>query len=251
MNNESGVDLGAMMGFFDDAFRRWDNLDASIKMGKPHIRADVWMNEHPGSWDRYHRNLKVVAGLLIEEILRKVKLPAGAKMLLDVGGSHGLYSVGFCWKYPNVSAVIIDSKEARNEAETTINAAGMAHRISFREGDFLTDNPGDHYDVALIFNTIRVFSKEDAMTVLLRTKQALKKGGIVLIADQFCTKSLKRSFAMANAYLIVLELINASIGRPYSSTQVSEMLERAGYSKPTEIFLSRSPGISLLKAFNI
>ena len=35
------------------------------------------------------------------------KIPENAKSLLDIGGSHGLYSVDFCEKYPDLRADIL------------------------------------------------------------------------------------------------------------------------------------------------
>jgi hypothetical protein len=248
MLDSSDVNLSEMMDFFDDAFDRWQNLDQSIITGKPSITGKDWFNKNSKRWDSYHANLRIAAKLLAGEIVKKTDLPLSSKKLVDIGGSHGFYCIEFCKKYPQLNAVIFDWKEAKTTAVDTINKFDMNGRISFKEGDVMTGSPGNDYDVVLLFNTIRAFSEEEALIVLTRINSFLKKGGIILVADQFCT-SLKSGFSRTNALLIVLELINGSRGKPHTSKDVTGMLLKTGFSNTKETLLSRSPGISILTAY--
>ena len=83
-----------------------------------------------------------------------MKLPPTARRLLDVGGGHGSYSIGFCRRYPQLSATIFDLPGALKLGQETIAAERISDRIWVQEGDFWVDDLGDSYDVALLFNII-------------------------------------------------------------------------------------------------
>jgi hypothetical protein len=243
----SGVNCSTMFGFFEDAIDRWSKLDDSIRNGHPAENCDAWLNRHPGSWERYHANLHGVARLLFPEVVKRLRLPPAAKRLVDIGGSHGLYSVELCRKHPGLSAVIFDWPQAAPAALKTIRDHGMSDRVSFVEGDFFRDSIGEGYDAALLFNVIRIFPEAEAVALLATTQKALRPGGKVFVADQF-NSSTPTSFSETNAFLILLELYNGSPGRNYSADQVKSMALAAGFGRPREILLRRSAGVSVVEA---
>jgi ubiquinone/menaquinone biosynthesis C-methylase UbiE len=239
--------LATMFGFFDDAFERWDNLDQTIRTGAPVEKDGRWFDNHPGSWERYHAGMRGIAGLMAGEIVKSVRLPANAARIIDIGGSHGLYSIRFCQRYAGLSAVIVDLPQARPIAESTIAEHALGGRVSFVEGDILKNELAGNFDAALLINTIRVFPRAAGATILQKAYRALKPGGVIAIADQF-NSSRGTPFAQANALLIVLELINSGAGSIYTASEVMAMLREAGFTNPREIRLRRSPGISVVTA---
>jgi hypothetical protein len=241
--------MSQMFGFYEDAFSRWTTLEKSIKLGHPFESGDHWLGRHDGSWDKYHASLRGVAELISDKLINIIKIPENARTLLDIGGSHGLYSVKFCEKYPGLKADILDIKEARKTAIETIAKFKMENRISFVEGNFHTDEIKRGYDIILLFNTLRIFSEKEAITSLEKAKTVLCKGGIILIADQFC-QTMNSPFSKANALLVVLELVNSSSGVPYSSKQVTTMLKNAGFSQIKEVVTTNTGGVSVISARN-
>jgi hypothetical protein len=247
MLKNSIVNMGEMLGFFNDASERWSGLDKSICKGEPFENCKDWMDNHAGSWEHYHKNLRGVAGLLVDEIVSRSVLPRNANKLIDIGGSHGLYSVRFCQRYPNLTANIFDWEHARSVATQTIIQNNLTERIRFIKGDILIDEFGKDFDVALLFNVIRVFSVQDLLYILKKTHDAMNNGGTILIADQFCSY-MKTPYTQANALLIVLELINSGTAKLYKVKEVNDLLINTGFIKPHEIKLRHSGGISIVSA---
>lgn len=244
---QSASGITGMTWYFEDAADRWTYLDKSIRGGRPAQECDEWLGSHPGTWERYHGGMYGIARLLADGIVSCAKVPPGAKRLIDIGGSHGLYSVRFCQRHPSLSATIFDWKQARASAERTIRENGMEGRISFVEGDFFKDNLGTGYDVALLFNVIRIYPKDKAVSLLKKVLLALASDGRLFIADQFCTKKA-RGFSFVNESLILLELYNSCSGATHSSADVMAMLHDVGFAHTREIFLKRAPGISMVTA---
>ena len=247
MLKSSPGNIASLFDSFGGMLERWSYLEDAIRRGEPALKGGEWMDAHPERWNEYHRGMRSIARLVSGEIASKVKLPAGARTLLDMGGSHGLYAIGFCRRHPGLKATILDWKQAREVAEETIAAEGMSDRVSFLEGDFVADSLGGVYDVALAFNVIRIFLPPQATELFRKTAQALSPGGRIVIMDQLDT-GMSTPFTKANALLIKLELFNSTHGKLYDTDEISRLLVSGGFSDPRVIKLRRSPGACLVVA---
>jgi cyclopropane fatty-acyl-phospholipid synthase-like methyltransferase len=244
---DSSTGIADLFAFFEEMQQRWDLLEGALRAGKPIRRSAEWFDAHPGSWDRYHAGLRAVARLAIPEIVAKVSIPAGALRLLDLGGSHGLYSAAFCGRYPGLTAIVMDWAQARDVAEKTIAAAGMSDRVSFLAGDLWQDEYPGACDVVLLFNLVRVFPAERSQELVRRAVAALRPGGAAVIVDHHLRPRASR-FQRAIAAVIALELFNATPGRMHDPGDVARWLVAAGCSRVQTRFLRRSPGSYLLTA---
>ncbi len=229
----------------DDMMRRWDQLDETIRNGTPPALGPDLLTQDPGGWDRYHRGLRATARLVSREVVAKAEIPKGSSRLLDVGGSHGFFSVELCKRYPNLRATVFDWPQAQSIADETIAEAGMEDRVRFLSGDFMKDDPGSDYDVVLLFNVIRIFPPDQLGELLSLVKGWLRSGGTIVVMDHLNDKLFSR-FLTANARMIELELINSTAGKIHRGYDVVRHLRQAGFEDLTEITLIRSPGLGLV-----
>jgi hypothetical protein len=240
----------AMVDLFEsinDASIRWDYLSNSITNGRPPCLGYQWLDGDDSRWMRYHKGLKSTASLLAPTLLRKVRIPNRRGTLLDLGGGHGHYCIQFCRRHPGLSGIVLDWEPAGPVALQNIRDAGMSDRITFRSGDFMSDDIGSGYDVILMFNVIRILDDEALFSLLVKVFNALSKKGLVVILDHMGYNPGSR-FMSANTFLILLEIFNSTIGRIHPLSDVSRMLAEAGFSGVSKKNLSRSPGLSLLQA---
>ncbi len=121
----------------------------------------------------------------------------------------------------------------------------MEKRISFREGDFWTDDLGSGYDVALLFNIIHMYRPDKNIELLKKVGGALNPGGVIVIMDQMATPASAPT-AKAMAGLNGLNLFVHLNGQTYPPQDVAGWLRQAGLTNPREIFLRKSPGIALV-----
>jgi len=61
--------------------------------------------------------MRALASGSASEVARRTPVPKGARDMLDIGGSHGYYSVALCRRHPGLRAVILDLSEAVKHAE--------------------------------------------------------------------------------------------------------------------------------------
>jgi hypothetical protein len=59
--------------------------------------------------------------------------------------------------------------------------------IQVQEGNFLTDDLGRDYDIALLFNISHGLTPEEIITLLQKVAKALNPGGFAVILEQFDT----------------------------------------------------------------
>src|SRR5207244_7005539 len=89
----------------------WDHLPEVVRENKQAMRMpyDEDASDPPtaAALSRHYAGLAALAMALGGEVVNRVKIPAGATQLLDVGGSHAAYSVLFCRKYPALNATIL------------------------------------------------------------------------------------------------------------------------------------------------
>ena len=234
--------------FFDSwATEQWEHLEESIAQGKPAVPFYEWLAERPGGWQEYEAGMIAVARPVADEVAARVKLPAAARQLLDVGGGHGLYAIKLCRRYRRLSATVFDLPEALEVTRKVIAAEEMGDRVSVRAGDFWVDNLGSGHDVALLFNIVNSYPPERSTELLRKVAGALNPGGLLVILDQF-KGAARGPTAKVVAGLMALSLFNGLGGRAYEFGEIARWLRAAGFGNPRRLNLFRTPGQSLVLA---
>ncbi|OGO51107.1 MAG: hypothetical protein A2148_07065 [Chloroflexi bacterium RBG_16_68_14] len=237
--------LGDGIGWFGLMVERLHDLDECVRRGGPTTDAREWLEQIPDGWREFQAGMVALARMTADEIVAKVRLPATARRLLDVGGGHGLYSIKFCRRYPQLSATVFDLPEAMEVARESVAAEDMGHCVSVRAGDFWMDDLGNGYDVALLFNIIHANLPDKNMELLGKVASALSPGGLVVILDQLAGQVFGGT-ARAVAALMSLNLFNLAGGQAYRFEEVIGWLSSAGFAKPRRIGLRKAPGMSLI-----
>ena len=225
----------------------WDNLEESILSGRPPVNLYEWIEDQPQVSADFQAWMVAVARLTADEIVSKVRLPATACRLLDVGGGHGMYSIALCRRYPALTATIFDSAQALEAARQNISQEQMEERISVQAGNFLTDDLGQGYDVSLIFNIVHGFSPEQNIDLLRKVAGALNVGGMIIIAEQIAGKATG-SAARAVAQILGMSYFHLLGGRTYTFEEIAGWLTIVGFGQPLRKNLLRAPGNSLIIA---
>jgi 2-polyprenyl-3-methyl-5-hydroxy-6-metoxy-1,4-benzoquinol methylase len=225
----------------------WDNLEISIRSGQPPVNLYEWVEEQPEVSADFQAWMVAAARLIADEIVAKVRLPASAQRLLDVGGGHGMYSITLCGRHPTLTATVFDSPQALQAARENINREQMEQRISVQPGNFLTDELGEGYDVALVFNIVHGFSPEQNLALIGKVARALNPGGLIVIAEQIAGGA-SGSAGRAVAQILGLSYFHLLGGQVYTFEEMAGWLQAAGFHYPRRRNLLKAPGNSLIMA---
>ena len=107
---------------------------------------------------------------------------ADRKLLLDAGGGPGTYSIAFCQRFPELRAVIWDLPQTVAIARQVIERFHMNDRISFREGDWNSEEMGTGYDCVFMSNIMHGQGSQ-AETRVKQGMRALVPGGMLIVQD--------------------------------------------------------------------
>jgi SAM-dependent methyltransferase len=156
-----------------------------------------------------------------------------------------MYSIALCQQNLSLSATVFDSAEALIPGRKNIAEAGLEQAIQVQVGDFLKDDLGDDYDVALLFNICHGLSEEQNVALLEKVARALNPGGIAVILEQFGT-NLPMPMSRAANNILGLSYYHLLGGQVYSYEQVESWFGEAGYDDLSRINLRKVPGSSLV-----
>src|SRR6202795_850229 len=120
-----------MVAGLDDAVRRGRGLDFHTNL------------KDPEAWANYQRGMLELARMEAAIVARKVPVPAGARSLLDVAGSHGLFGAAICRKHPSMRSTVIELPEAVAGARSLAVSEGIDDIVEHRAGCLLEGDWGD------------------------------------------------------------------------------------------------------------
>ena len=189
--------------------------------------------------------MRDLARLVIPLVMPKVRLHSGATLLVDVGGSHGLYAIDCCRRNPGLNAVIMDFGPALKVAGKCVREVGMEKRVRMLEGDILHTPIPSQADCVLLFNVIHGFTAEQNRDLIARTLAALRPGGKMYILDQLKNDRGGSGLGRFIPLMVGLNLLNESGGTAYRSEQVQGWCAAASSTRLRRL---RLPGLTLVEA---
>jgi predicted O-methyltransferase YrrM len=237
------VDYTAGLLWTAESWGLMANLTSAVRRGAPEKTLWESMQERPHWGPIFSSYMQAFARHLGPDILQRVALPAGATRLLDLGGSHGLHSVGFCRRYPSLEAVIVDFPSALTQTEAMLAREGLADRISVKPGDLLHGDWGTGYDVVFYFSVAHNQTPADNQRVLRHIGAVLRPGGLLVIHEYLTGAPLDVYDAAFRLTLLV-----ETATRTYSFEEFSTWLGAAGFEPPTRADLEPREKGSLVMA---
>jgi SAM-dependent methyltransferase len=165
-------------------FTEWEWIEGYEEFVGSGTPRDIHESMSDDEWGLYQRSMRALAGGSASEVGRRTPVPKGVRDMLDIGGSHGYYSVAICRRHPGLRAVILDLPEAVKHAAPILLREGMGDRVRHRAGNALTDDLGTQaWDLVFIANLVHHFDEQANRDLVRRIARALRPGGILVIQD--------------------------------------------------------------------
>lgn len=239
---DSPHSLVNLIAYFELLHSRWADLETALKDGAPRRPYYEVFNEN--EWGIYALGMRDLARLLLPHVIEKIMPGKDARSVLDIGGSHGLFSIECCKRRPGLQATIMDFAPALAYASQFAREAGVADRVKVHAGNFLTEPFPPEQDVMLMFNIIHGLSGEENRALISRAVTALRPGGKLFILDQMRDDDLRTSaLARFIPLMVGINLMNEAGGATYSVSEVGSWCER----RPVRRLGVKMPGVALLE----
>jgi SAM-dependent methyltransferase len=161
---------------------KWiEGYEEFIRGGRPiHIHQDMSAEQ----WRLYQNGMRALATFSAQEVAERTPVPMGARSMLDLGGSHGYFSVALCRRHPGLQSVVLDLPDAVAHAAPLLAREGMGNRVVHRAGDVVVDDLGvDEYDLIFMSHAAHHFDADTNRGIARRVAVALRTGGVFVIQD--------------------------------------------------------------------
>jgi len=175
---------------------------------------------------RYHAATYSIGMGAARLFSRSVDL-AGRKLLLDLGGGSGAYSITATKAWPGLKAIVFDLPPVAVVAREYIEANGAADRVSAVAGDFTRDAFPGGVDVVVMASNLPQYEPALIKLVVGKAFAALVPGGEMHLIGE--TLDDDRSGPLSAALWGLNEAVQGSTGMAHTESEVKGYLEGAGF----------------------
>jgi hypothetical protein len=222
----------------------WGQMEHSIRTGGPatHVALgmDYWSycKGRPEEGRDFADAMTGLSAMAIEAVLAADDF-AGARCVVDVGGSHGALLTAVLGSVATARGVLFDLPHVVDGAAAGLRAAKIADRVDLEAGSFFERVPsgGDTY---LLKHILHDWNDDECMTILGNIQKVLPKDGRVVVVEMV----LDDQGAPSPAPLLDLNMLVMHTGRERTILEFEALFRRVGLRlsahKPT-----RSPFVVL------
>ena len=222
-----------MVARLDDAVRCGYGLDFHTTLKDP----EAWVN--------YQRGMLELARMEAAVVARKVPVPRGARSLLDVAGSHGLFGAAICRKHPPLRSTVLELPEALAGARGLAASEGIDDIVEHRAGSLLDGDWGAGHDVVLLFNILHHFLPDQIAGILRNAMSALRPKGVIAVWELECPRTGSKVTAGDGA---ALYFALTSTGGAYHADEYARWMREAGFESIRVARGKLTPGKILVTA---
>lgn len=226
-----------------EAWPMMGDLTAAVRRGGPQTTLWQAMEDRPQLGATFSAYMDAFAGDLGPDLLAHVPVAPEHRRLLDLGGSHGMHSIRFCQRHPQLTALIVDLPSALSETATTIARHGLSERIHVSPGELLVHDWHGQHDVVLYLSVAHNHTAEENALAIRQIYDALDPGGLLVIHEYLADTP-------GNAFMAAfrLTLLYETGTQTYRYEQYQAWLEDAGFSAIKRIDLDPLEKGSLILA---
>ena len=176
-------DLNSGLRWFAHAWHVMGGLRDAVVQGQP--KTVLWdlMQTNSRLGPAFAAYMKDYAASVVDAVQRAIEWPAGARTLLDVGGSHGLHAAAFCRRSPELRAVIYDLPVSLTNTRSLIAGWGLSERLRCVEGNIVSDAIAGTFDVITYFLVAHNQTDADNARIIQKLAAALNPGGMLYVYE--------------------------------------------------------------------
>ena len=226
-----------------EAWPMMGDLTAAVRRGGPERTLWQAMEDRPQLGKTFSAYMDAFAGDLGPDLLALVPVAPEHRRLLDLGGSHGMHSIRFCQRYPQLSALIVDLPSALTETDATTARHGLSDRIHASPGELLVHDWHGQHDVVFYLSVAHNHTADENRLAIQQIYEALNPGGLLVI-HEYLAETPNNAFLSA----FRLTLLYETGTQTYRYGEYVDWLASAGFADIRRIDLDPLEKGSLIVA---
>ncbi|SEH31193.1 methyltransferase [Magnetospirillum fulvum] len=204
----------------------WGELESVMRLGHP--SADIFgtIRNDPVTAKIFTAAMHNNALGPARQLAAKVDLQF-SRVLMDIGGGSGAYSLSLAKAFPNISAYVVDLPNVCLIADEYIAASSLGERVRTYPADIFVDVLPDSCDVALLSQVLHSYSSLECEGLISRIYDILPQGGTIIVHEFFMDDD--GSGPPFPALFAVNMLLESERGTSYSRKEVASWLRSVGF----------------------
>lgn len=163
--------------------------------------------------------------MVIEEVLAAYPLQRH-RCLLDVGGGEGRFVATLAAAAPDLRLMLFDLPAVASLARQRLDGLGLGSRVLTHGGSFFDDPLPSGADIVTLVRVLFDHDDAHALAILRAVRQALPRGGCLLVAEP--QAGVPGAQAMGDAYF-GLYLLAMGRGQPRTAQALGDLMRAAGF----------------------
>jgi ubiquinone/menaquinone biosynthesis C-methylase UbiE len=150
---------------------------------------------------------------------------SGFPTMIDAGGGSGIYSIALCRKYPDLTSVILDSKETLAVTNEFVSKHKEHDRIELRECDITKETLGENVDAVLLSDV--TYGEAEAETILRNVWNCLRENGRLIVRGYYFDP--QHSNPLFGALFAINQLVIDSDRTIITLPSLKALIEKTGF----------------------
>jgi len=183
-------------------------------------------------WTIMHQAMLETARPIAAVVAEMMPVSQSTDMLLDIGGSHGLYGAMIARRHPPMKSVVLELPESVESARALAKKEGIDDVVTHEIGNAAADDLGrDAYDVVFMGNIVHHFSGDENRNLLERISNALARGGTAAIWDFRCPEGNGVRDCIGDGFALLFRLSSSS--RLHGEDEMTAWMRDVGFADVT------------------
>jgi len=217
---------GPWMQFTRPGVRKWFDLTDLLTSQEPPTLLGMYDGLTVERARRYHRATYSVGMGAGRRFTRHVDL-SGRRMLLDLGGGSGAYSINAVQAFDGLQAIVLDLPPVTVVTQEFIDQNEVGDRVSTLGGDF-TSTPFPGCDAVVMASNLPIYDEVVIGQVVQKAFDALDPGGEMHLVGEMLAED---GVGPLDASLWGMEeLLTGGAGKSHSVTEVRGYFTDAGFA---------------------
>lgn len=165
-------------------------------------------------------------GMFLAQKLAETIDLGGYSSLLDVAGGSGIYACALARHFGHLQAAVLEIPPVDVAAGRSIETKSMSDRVNVLAGDMFSKIPSG-FDIHLFANAFHDWNLDAVYRLAKNSFAALPANGAICVFDAHLNDSKSGPLSVAEYSCL---LMHSTEGRCYSTTEVGEVLQLAGFT---------------------
>ena len=210
-----------------NCLRRWSQIARAVQTGAPPPEVPS-VRGPERDLESFIEAMDNVSAPVADDVIAAIK-PLSFRVLLDVGGGSGTWTLAFLRACPAGRAILFDLPEVIPLAVRRASSAGLQSRLECVPGDYNRDELPKGADLAWISAIVHQNSRRQNQELFGKVRRALLPGGRIAIREILMEEN--RISPVAGALFAINMLVGTERGGTYTAGELRQDLELAGFQQ--------------------